>query len=527
MTETPDTAIHQPGLGPTRTAHSPEVPRVRLGGVLRGAHITLFGSGLGGILAIVNEIICARYLGVGTYGLYAFALIVARIAEGISTLGMPVGALHFLAIHRDQNQPQLVWGTVIAAVLPPLVIGCVFSGTLWSVAPWLASSIFGDVAAAPYIRAMALAIPFMGLSEVLGVVTRGFGHSAYYVVVRSLVPPTVFLISLLLISSHHAEPSWIPGAFCLAYALATCAGVMAVRRVGGAALFRLRPTLPFKALYGYSLPVLMNQLLYLVVACTPILLLGAMQSDKDVGIFRACMQLVIPFDMVVIAFNAAAGNHYAVLEHTQKRAELAALVERITGFMAPLAMAWLLILVLNRQELLLLMGPDFVSGALTLAVLALGHATLCTVGTAGYLLVMSGRQRYETFNAAIAAVVCLVLNLVLIRWFSSLGAAIATAITCLLISALRILQVWRLTGIKILQPSLLRVVAIALAAAGAVAAASALLTDGARAGLWGVAGLNLLLVVVAGAMYWCVGLNESSRRSLLARAKRLAAGRPD
>lgn len=526
MTETPETAI-QPGLTAPRPAHSPEVPRVRLGGVLRGAHITLFGSGLGGILAIINEIVCARYLGVGTYGLYAFALIVARIAEGISTLGMPVGALHFLAIYRDQNQPQLVWGTVIAAVLPPLVIGCVFGAALWAFAPWLASSFFGDVAAAPYIRALALAIPFMGLSEVLGVVTRGFGHAAYYVVVRSLVPPTVFLLSLMFITNRHAEPSWIPAAFCLAYMLATCAGVLAVRRVGGAALFRLRPTLPLRALYGYSLPVLMNQLLYLVVACTPILLLGAMQSDKDVGIFRACMQLVIPFDMVVIAFNAAAGNHYAVLEHTQKRAELAALVERITGFMAPLAMAWLLILVVNRHELLSLMGRDFVSGALTLAVLAVGHATLCTVGTAGYLLVMSGRQRYETFNAAIAAFACLVLNVVLIRWFSSLGAAIATAVTCLLVSALRILQVRRLTGIKILQPSLLRVLAIAVVAAGGVAVASSLMTDTARAGLWGIAGLNVLLAVVAGAMYWRVGLDESSRKSLHTHAKRWLTGTPE
>lgn len=523
MTETPDTAI-QPGLTLPRPAHTPEGPRVRIGGVLRGAHITLFGSGLGGILAIVNEIICARYLGVGTYGLYAFALIVARIAEGISTLGMPVGALHFLAIHRDQNQPQLVWGTVIAAVLPPLVIGCVFSAALWAVAPRLASAFFGGVEATPYIQAMALAIPFMGLSEVLGVVTRGFGHSAYYVIVRSLVPPTVFLVGLMFIVNLHAEPTWIPGAFCLAYVLATCAGVLAVRRVGGAALFRLRPILPFKALYGYSLPVLMNQLLYFVVACTPILLLGAMRSDKDVGIFRACMQLVIPFDMVVIAFNAAAGNHYAVLEHNQKRADLAVLVARITGFMAPLAMAWLLVLVLNRHELLLLMGRDFVSGALTLVVLAVGHATLCTVGTAGYLLVMSGRQRYETFNAAMGAVVCVLLNVVLIRWFSSLGAAMATAITCLLVSALRILQVRRLTGIQILQPSLLRVLAIALAAAGGVAAVSSLLSDTARAGSWGIAGLNVLLAVVAGAMYWCVALDESSRTSFKSRAKRWLIG---
>jgi O-antigen/teichoic acid export membrane protein len=502
-------------------AHSPATdnpaPGARTSGVLRGAHITLLGSGLGGVLAIVNEIICARYLGVNSYGLYAFALIVARIAEGLATLGLPVGALHFIAIYRDQNKPRQVLGTIVASVLPPLLIGGLFSLLLWGLAPLLADKVFGNVAAVPYVRAMALAIPFMGLSEVLGVITRGFGYAAYYVVVRGLVPPLIFLALLLFIMSNKGDPHWVPIAFCTAYVLAVVAGVLAVAKVGGPALFRLKPEMQARVLYGYCMPVLANQLLYLVVACTPILMLGVMQTDKEVGIFRACMQLVIPFDMVVLAFNAAAGNHYAVLTHQQRPQELAVLVRRITGYMAPLAMGWLLVLGLNRHELMLMMGPAFVDGASTLLALAFGHAVLCSVGTAGYLLVMSGRQRFETINAGIAAVVCVGLNLWLTRQYGSLGAALATSLACVLVSALRIIQVRRLMGLQILRAPLWRTLMLAGAAAAVMLTLMAwwpALQGGTAASL---IGRNLLLALVAGGLYWCAGMDASSRAKVMQR----------
>lgn len=493
---------------------------VRHGQVLRGAHITLLGSGLGGVLAVVNEIICARYLGVNQYGLYAFALISARIAEGIATLGLPVGTFHFIAIHRDQHRQRLVLGTIVASVLPPLLIGGLFSALLWWLAPLLAQRVFGGLAAVPYVRAMALAIPFMGLSEVLGVITRGFGYAAYYVVVRSLVPPLVFLLMLLLILSLKGDPHWVPWAFCGAYILAVLTGAVAVRKVGGRALFRLRPELQLGTLYGYCLPVLANQLMYLVVACTPIMLLGMLQTDKDVGVFRASMQFVIPFDLVVSAFNAAAGNLYAVLEHRQQRAEVAALVERITGYMSPLAMAWLLFLGFNRHEIMAVMGPAFVDGATTLLVLAFGHAVLCSVGTAGYLLVMSGRQRFETINAGAAAVFCIAVNLLLIPRFGSVGAATATLLACVLVSALRILQVRRLMGLQILKPSLVRVISITAATATIMVFLTHWLPIGPGSDVWGIVVRNLLLSALALGLYARFGMDPQLRQRVRQALKR-------
>lgn len=491
-----------------------EPPSGHPGGVLRRAHITLIGSAAGGALAILNEILCARYLGVNLYGLYALALILARVSESVASLGLPVGALHHVSIYRDQAQPRHVLGTIWASLLPPLLIGLAFSALLWALAPALARHVFDNPLAAPYIRVMALAIPFMGLSEVMGVITRGFGHAGYYVLVRNLVPPVVFMALLLAIRSLEADPVWVSGAFATAYAMAALAGAACVVIVAGRTLFRERPLFPFRALYAYSAPVLLNNMLYLVIACTPILMLGALQTDREVGIFRACMQIVIPFDMFVMAFNAAVGHLYPVLHSNNRREELAALVERTTRWMSLPALGLLLVITLDRHDLLGLMGPGFLAGAPALFVLAFGHAILCATGSAGFLLVMSGRQKYETLNAAVAAVLCVVLNLALVGSHGAVGAAFATTMACLLISVLRVSQVRRLMGIRIVGRPLVRIVVLAAATALAVSAASGYLPIGEGHGLAGLAIRIAVIATLFAALYWIAGLDPEERRAV-------------
>lgn len=486
------------------------------GSVLRRANVTLAGSGLGAVLSIVNEVLCARYLGLATYGLYALSLILARVCEGIAIIGLPYATLHFVSIYRDRKESHRVLGTILASLLPPFAIGMALAGLFWFLAPWLSREVFGKPAAEGFIRAMALAIPFMGLSEILGVITRGFGQAAYYVLVRNLVPPVVFLCGLIALSTLRADPLWVAVAFGTAYLAAVAAGVASVLKVAGAAIFHLKPDYPFRALYTYSAPALVNNLLYLVIATTPILMLGALQNEREAGIFRACMQIVLPFDMIVIAFNAAVGHLYPVLDKNNRREELGDLVVTITNWMSALAFALFLVVVLNRHDLLSLMGPDFVGGADALFLLVVGHAALCAIGSAGYLLMMSGRQRYETANAAVAAGLSVVLNAVLVPAYGSVGAAIATTLACFAVSFLRVTQVRRQMDIRVVRLSLLRVAALAAATAAVVLAAMAVLPLEEGRGPVALVARVILILAVYGALHWHLGLDERGRAAVRA-----------
>ena len=66
--------------------------------LIAGVSLTLAGGALGGGLSILNEIFVARVMGAAGYGVYALAVVLARIGETLSLFGLGVGTLHFLPI---------------------------------------------------------------------------------------------------------------------------------------------------------------------------------------------------------------------------------------------------------------------------------------------------------------------------------------------------------------------------------------------------------------------------------------------
>jgi O-antigen/teichoic acid export membrane protein len=409
--------------------------------ILSGAGITLIGALLGGAITFINEILAARFLGVALYGLFALAFVLAKIGETLSLFGLRIGVLHFIPILRSEGKNTYLSGTIIAALIMPLSAGIIISVGLWHAAPWLATEIFGKPEAQHFMRLIALAIPLMSLTEILGHITRGYGYAVYYVLIRNLIPPFVFL--LLLISLHYwqAPPPGIAIALVIAYSIGFVAGIAALMKVTGIEIWHIRPQFQFRKLYGYSLPILINTVLYMVIGFTDILMLGLFRDASEVGIYRACMQVVIVFDMIAIAFNAATSHIYPVLSNQNKTAELNHAFSTSMRWITIIALPLMSVIVLNAADILALMGPSFVEGSLILSILAIGMALKCCFTNAGFMLAVSNHQGFETVNAAVAAGLNLLLNYILVPDYGGMGAVIATVTSLTILSILRILQV--------------------------------------------------------------------------------------
>ncbi len=506
----------------TRPAPAPAAPATHgADAVVRRANIAFAGSVLGGALAIANEVLCARYLGVQTYGLYALALVLARVAEVIAVCGLPVAILRLLSIFRESGEARDVRGTLIASIVPPLVVGSLFGAALWLLAPEIAAKAFAKDAATPFVRAAAIAVPFMALSEVLGAVTRGFGYAGYYVVIRNVVPPLAFMVLLVAIAGTRSPAPWVAAAFCAAYAAAAAAGVACVLRAGRGVIALGEARLPLRKLYAYALPILLNNVLYLIVGGTAIVVVGLVRSDAEVGIFRASMQFLILFDMIQLAFLAALSGTYAVLEHEGQRQALQALVAQSTKWISLLSLALLCVLALGRHDLLHIMGPGFDAGAEALLVLLVGESIMLCTGSLGILLVSAGRPRAETASVAVAAALGVALNLALVPARGILGAALATALPCVAVAALRIVQVRRMTGIRVWSAAPVRKLAVPALAAGAAVCASFWLPAADGGALMPSVGRLLLIAASVAGFFWIAVLGPDDREGIRAAARRL------
>jgi O-antigen/teichoic acid export membrane protein len=168
------------------------------------------------------------------------------------------------------------------------------------------------------------------------------------------------------------------------------------------------------------------------------------------------------FDIVVLAINTGMAGRYAVLSHEGRRDELALCYNAANRWVSALCLPAFLAIALNARDLLSLMGPAFLGGQVALAVLSFGQLCKSCLGSAGFLLVLSGNQRVETWNAAGACGVNVVANLVLVPRLGAAGAAIATAFSYLAFTGLRLLQIRRLLRMATLTPPLIRLQASGL-----------------------------------------------------------------
>lgn len=483
--------------------------------VIRSAGITLIGSALGGLMIFFGEVLAARLLEDEAYGLYASAITVARIGEVVAVFGLPVGIFHYLPIYRKTSQTSAVLGVVYAATLLPLLIGSAFTIGVWAAAPWLARHVFKSEEVVRYLRLLVIAVPFMATTEILGALTRGFGFAKYYVVIKNLIPPTVFLTSLGLMAAFQAQPLWIVAAVTSGSILASAAGVLAIRRITGPDLWHVRSDPQFGTLYRYAAGVMVNTISYLAFAVGGIFTVAVFRGSDSVGIYRMCLQIVLPFEMIVLAFHAAMGPIYPVLARENRTAELEEAYGTAVRWMAMLHLPMGVALAWNRHDFLALLNPRFMEGSTALLILALSFCTCMCFATAAYLLMLTGRRDVETRNAAFAAILNVVLGIALVPRWGLAGAAFATGLSLAILTVLRIWEVRYTMGLRTLRPYFIRVVFVTI-----VDCLGVLYMLEVLGVLQGSDGGSLVLRIAAmGGLHaiglWMLALNQADKQTLI------------
>jgi O-antigen/teichoic acid export membrane protein len=479
------------------------------------AGITLAGSVLGGVLAIIDEAMIARFLGVESYGLYALAFMLARIGSLVAAFGLPVTILHFLPVYLTQKDKERALGLVIGSSLAPLIGGSLYALGLWLLSDWLAIRVFHESGGAIYIRSLALAVPFSAMIELLAHLARGFGRAGAYVIIRSVAPPLCYMGALLYLIHFGSPKISVTHGLVGSYAFATALGVIFVANYTYSTIGRVKAKFEFKELYSYAVPVVLNMGVSLALFWTDLFQLGIFTNADTVGIYRACMQIVVVFDIIWTAYSAAAGPIYPVLIFERRYEQLRSTYLAAVHLATLLATPAFLLIVCNGSDLLSILGPRFTAGTIALALLAFGNLVKVSLGAAGILLILGGKQRLEAFNAVIAAVLNMLLNYILIPRLGLAGAAISTMTSLIVLSIARLIQVGRVFPITALDPNIFRVVIVTAPVALITTWITGFIGFGPGTGI----GHLLLRLIVTGLLVlvaiWTLCLNQNERSMLL------------
>lgn len=405
--------------------------------LLRGA-----GSALSVKVAAVGigfavQLLLARLLGAVGYGDYVYALAWQNVLLIVGTLGYDATALRFVAVYHAEARWSALRGflrrshimvAVTATGATILAVGIVFA-LRDRLRPELAATMVVAFLLLPFTAVLQLqSFGLLGLRRIVLAqaprdVLRPFLLGAGVVLLAWVARPLVSAVSVMVVNLVSVLPALLITAWGTRRLLApSMRGVTAEYRASewtGVASFLF-------VIAG----------LQLLLERVDVLLLGAMLSTREAGVYAVAQRITGLLAIGLSAVNAIAAPMIAALhaggKHDELQRTITLAVRGIFAFALPTGM----VLVLFGRQVLALFGPEFTDGYVVLIVLTIGAVLNITGGLAGFLMTMTGYQREAARVIGAGVALSIALNLFLIPVWGMTGASIATVLALALRNAL-------------------------------------------------------------------------------------------
>jgi O-antigen/teichoic acid export membrane protein len=467
----------------------------------RGWLLNLFGVLSAGLFGFVFGIVVARGLGASGAGVFFSAVALFTIASAGAQFGASTGLIRSIARFRALRQHEVIAPTIAAALLPITALSIVLAAALFILAGDFAALVLDGQAAETaerYLRVFAPFLPLAVLSTALLGATRGFGTMIPFVAIeqlgKAILRPALALVVLAAgLGSVAFALAWaIPHA--LGFAAALAALILLVRH-GERAGAALRPTGEAASdFWRFAAPRGVAGILQITLFWLDTILVAALASPHDAGIYKGAISYITQGTFANQAVVFVIGPLLSALLAQELHERARSVYQTATWWLTALAWPVYLTLAIFAPLCMSVFGPEFVSGATALVILAVPMLLAMAAGPVNVVLLMAGKSVWNLFNVVLAVVTNVALNVLLIPAFGITGAAVAWAGTIVVWNLAALLEVRLFLN---LQPLGSGFPLVALMAVGCYGGIGVVL----RLGLGATLSAFLLFAVLATSLY--------------------------
>jgi len=433
-----------------RGEHREDILRLARGGLLN-----LAGAASFGLLGFALTVMVSRALSSEGVGIFFEFVALYTFSVTLANLGTSIGLMRAVARARALGRTAELRPLLFVSLAPTVGASCVIAVLLFAYAPDLAE-LFLDQAhrevGVTYLRVAAPTLPFAAM--VMGVLaaTRGFGTMLPFNVIENFGQPSLRLmlgagLFFGLANAWYPALVWAgPSVLALVVALLWLRFLLSSTSPRSLVVEAVPRAPVAREFWAFTSMRFGAAVLEVLLAWMGVLLLGALNSTEDAGIFAAASRYLLAGMLVNAAIFGVIGPHVGELLAVEDRARVRNVYQTATVWLVLVTFPVYLLMAVFAPVLMSAFGPNFVDGADALAILALGMLITMTVGPISALLLMGGRSSWNLFNTAAALAVNVGLSVVLIPPLGMVGAAISSVATLLVLNGLLVAQglvLWR------------------------------------------------------------------------------------
>jgi O-antigen/teichoic acid export membrane protein len=434
----------------------------------REATIRTTGLAFDKVLGYAFFLLVTKTFGPDDFSVYLAGVAAVEITLALAELGLERSAIRAVAQNCALGRPgevRRIVHSALALVVPTGVLAAlgaiVFAESL--------AGALGRPEAAPFLRAVAPAIPLSLVADALLWSAEGLGMQRYLTVIRMAIEPIVKIaltVGVFFAFRDEAGPRELGLAYSASTAVSAVLAFVVYRRVVLRRAHGAAHESHTAALLRDGLPLWGNALLGRLFAKADVILLYAFASAPSAALYAMAFNTALLTTMIATAFEAAFRPAVARAVALGERAELANQFVRVSRIVFTICLPASLMLLFFPAQVMAVVGDQFVPISNVVPFLAVGTLSGFVVGPAASVLIMAGRPRIPLTIGLVSGFVTLAIEFALIPTLGALGAAMAQCVGLIVASSLNGIAAWRELGVSSLSRLHLSPVVAAVAASG-------------------------------------------------------------
>ncbi len=404
--------------------------------IIKGGSFTFISQILASVFGLFSSILIARYYGAEIIGVVSILGAIISMVSLVGLAGLNVALLKLIPKNMDNGYfiyKQVITLSFILSILVGLL--------LFFISPYLSTYFFTQDSNQIFLTVLSILLyPFVFLS--IGNATlRGFSDIKAFAFFSFV--PSLLRFLLLIVITLFVDDKYIP--VYLMFIIPLITDIFLFIYINRKyAIDKIKKIMPNKKLLFLSLPMMLTEGMYLVIANSDTLMLAYYTNEKETGIYSISIGLVLMTTIIISAIQSFSAPKFSELYHTNKIKELKILAvqtSKLTFFtLMPIA---IILIVFGEWLLKTVYGVEFVLGYHPMVIVVVAYIIKSSSGLVGIFLNMTGHEKVYSYIAFFSALLNILLNYILIPKYGLNGAAFATAISIVIWSLLSVIYIYK------------------------------------------------------------------------------------
>jgi O-antigen/teichoic acid export membrane protein len=492
-------AVSEPAPQEASEPAAPSAPAISR--YLRGSALLLVGRFISVLLNFAVQVLVVRYFAKSDYGAFAFAIGIVSFGTSTILLGMGKSIPRLVAVYHEHKDYSRTFGSIALAVTVVWTLGLLLVLLLHGFKDVIGERAVSDPKTLSVLLVLIALAPVDAFDHLLQQLSAIFSGPRAIFIRRQVLGPAMKLATVLAVIYTKGDVYMLAYGYLLGSLVGVSLYVVGLLRAwhrqGLLSYLRVsRLVLPVRELASSSLPLLSSDMAIILRGSAALILLEYFHTPADVAEYRAVLPVaglnMLVFEAFGFLFVPLASRMFA----RGDRAGVSDLYWQTSLWIAVLTFPiFAVTCALARPLTVWLFGEEYAGAATLLSILAAGYYFNAALGFNAASLRVHGRFKTIVINDMVAGITGVVMSVVLIRSYGSLGAALSTMGTLVLQNILNHVGLWtNTTAIRLFAWEFVRSYVLIAAAIAVLLASERRLAPPLYVGLGSVAICSVLLI---------------------------------